>query len=320
MSKLIDIRKVKFKAGDGGDGLVSFAYSKPTGGDGGKGGDVYLEGSTNLYDLSYIKKDLTFAAENADKGGITNMQGKNGKDLIFKVPLLTKVLDLDGNEIMRITEPGERKLLLKGGIGGIGNYYYRSGQQYTLYKFTPGKPGEEMGTTLELNLQSDVIFIGLPNAGKSSVLNELTNAHSKVGAYPFTTLDPHLGTIPGLILMDLPGLIEGTFEGKGLGTKFLKHALPAKLVAHFISFESEDPIKDYKSIRAELERISPELAQKPEVIVLTKSDLVSKEQASKVQKAIAKLNKKVFLTSAYDLDSLEELEKNFRKELEEIKN
>ncbi len=315
---LKDLVRAKFIAGQGGSGLMSFGPMKrPDGGDGGKGGDVYLEGSTNVYDLSFIKQDQKFVAENGCKGEKNNKMGKNGKDLIIKVPLITRVYDRNTNRLLlTINEHGEKKLLSKGGLGGYGNYYFKSLQFEGNKKATPGSFGREIETKLELILKSDVIFIGLPNAGKSSLLNEMTSAHAKVASYAFTTLDPHLGRADdGITLMDLPGLIEGTAEGKGLGTKFLRHALASKLVAHFISLESDDPVRDYLLIRKEVKEISEELYNMPEVIVLTKSDLVKPEVIDVQKKALKKFNNKIVVTSAYDLDALNNMMQEFKKSL-----
>jgi GTP-binding protein len=311
---LKDQQKLKFVAGRGGDGAVHFGpmERRPEGGDGGKGGDIYLEGTTNLYDLSYIKRDSTIEAEQGERGGKKNMTGRDGKDIVFKVPLVTIVFDDHRNEILRIEKPGEKKLLLRGGMGGLGNYYFRAGQRFTLEKSTPGRPGEELSAFLELRFRADVIFIGFPNAGKSSILNELSNANSKVAPYAFTTLDPILGTTDErIILMDLPGLIEGTFEGKGLGVSFKKHAETAKILAHFVSLEAEDVVANYKKMRDELTNISNVLSSLPEVIVLTKSDLVDKTRIDESIKKLKKFNKEILVTSAYDFDSLEVLRSKF---------
>lgn len=311
--KLKDIAKVKFIAGRGGDGAMHFGPMKvPMGGNGGNGGNVYIEGVTNLYDLSYINNDMVVKAEQGERGGKKNLTGRNGKDLIFKVPLITKIFDEEGNLIMTIDKAGEPQKLISGGLGGLGNHHFRAGQLHTLEKTTNGKDGQEVTVKLELNLKADVIFIGLPNAGKSSIINELTNAESKIGAYAFTTIEPVLGNMDGIVLMDLPGLIEGTFGGKGLGIKFKKHAETSKLIAHFISLESDDVLRDYKLIRTEVENISERLSDLPEVIVLNKSDLISKEDLQTQVKKLESLGKEIIIVSAYDFDSLQNLIKRFK--------
>ena len=315
--RLRDTAKVKFVAGRGGDGGMHFGPMKvPTGGVGGDGGNIYIEGATNLYDLSYINNDMVIEAENGEKGGKKDLTGRNGQDLYFKVPLITNIYDQDGELLMKIDRPNEPQLLLKGGRGGLGNHFFKAGQLRTLEKTTEGKNGECISVTLELTLRADVVFIGLPNAGKSSILNELTSAKSKIGAYAFTTLEPVLGDMDGKKLMDLPGLIEGTFEGKGLGIKFKKHAETAKYIAHFLSLESDDIIKDYNIIRKEIENVSEKLAALPELIVLTKADLINDEEKKNRLSLVKKLNKETILTSAYDFDSIQNLRERLNKILE----
>lgn len=303
-----DQAKVKFKAGDGGNGKIAFGSNHvPTGGTGGKGGDIYLEGSNSIYDLSPIRLDFDYEAENGQPGGIKNLTGKGGKDLILRVPLTTKVYNEDEKLLHTISQHGQREKLLEGGIGGLGNWFFRSGGIYNADRSTPGKIGPEKTVILRLELQSDIIFIGLPNAGKSSIINTLTNADVKVAAYAFTTLSPHLGRMDDVVLMDLPGLIEKTSEGKGLGIEFEKHTRAAKVVAHFVSLESNDPVADYKLIRSELQAISEDLAAKPEIIILTKSDLIPAAELPSKVKLFKKFKNPTVTVSAYDLDAIEKL-------------
>jgi GTP-binding protein len=299
---------IRFKSGRGGDGHVSFGIDKkPDGGIGGDGGSIYVEGAQNEYDLSHLKAFQLFEGGNGEHGGKNHIKGATGKDVILKLPLTTQIYDLQGNLMMTIDKIGERKKLVNGGRGGLGNHFYKKAHGVDLYRFTHGNPGEELECKLKLELYSDVIFIGLPNAGKSSVLRELTNADAKVGAYPFTTLIPQQGRMDGLTLMDLPGLIEGTHYGKGVGTRFVKHTKSARLIAHFISSESQDIKADYKVIREEIEKLGDDLSNKKEVIILTKKDLVSSEKLKELEAEIKSLKKTYTTVSVYDLDSLDNL-------------
>ncbi len=315
---LIDRIRMYVKAGKGGDGKATFGRDrKPSGGDGGKGGDIILEGSENIYDLAKLKNLKKFQAPNGLLGGSERSTGKDGDDLILKVPITTILLDENGVEIGRIINKNERITVAKGGRGGLGNFNFRQGQRFTLDKTTLGEPGEVFIRTLELRLVADIIFIGFPNAGKSSMLNMLTNTDVKTAPYPFTTLEPHQGVCDGLLLMDLPGLIEGSHEGKGLGTRFTRHTEYTKAVAHFISLESDNILEDYEKIRLELREIDTELSKKPEFIVLTKSDLFSEKEIKAKTEIIKQLKLPFIITSCFDFSKLSEV-KIFLKD--QVKN
>ncbi|MFH0856356.1 MAG: Obg family GTPase CgtA, partial [bacterium] len=276
-------------AGHGGRGAVSFSSAKntqgPTGGSGGDGGGIYFEGIADLTALGQFHAKKEIFAENGADGQPRLKDGATGRDCILKIPQGTVIHYEDGTE-REILNAGERVLIVKGGKGGKGNFLFRSSRNTTPKQFQLGLPGEHLSIRLELKYIADVGFIGLPNVGKSSLLNELTNTKSKVANYPFTTLEPNLGIYYGLVLADIPGLIEGASAGKGLGIKFLRHIERTKVLFHFISSESEDPARDYKIIRNELGEYNKALLKKPEYIFLTKSDLADENRISEILKKI----------------------------------
>jgi GTP-binding protein len=280
---------IKIESGKGGDGIIAFdKFRKADGGNGGKGGDVYLEGTTNVFDYNFLDDNKKYRAEDGGLGQKNKRTGKDGQDLIIKVPLVTKVFNGDGSEITVIAKSGDKVKMLEGGEGGTGNFTLR-GDGWD-GKLTRKKGGISLfkSLKLELNLRCDAIFLGYPNAGKSSLINSLTNARYKVASYEFTTLLPQLAVMDGKILMDLPGLIEGTFKGKGVGTQFLKHTKYAKLLIHCISLESEDIMGGYEKMRNEFKNISEDLYSLPELIVFTKSDIYSTEQLEQRKKELQK--------------------------------
>ncbi len=308
----IDEVKLHIKAGDGGDGIVSWRHEKfkpkagPGGGDGGEGGSVYAEVVSDLAYLDYYKHKKKFAAEPGQKGGSMGREGANGKDLILHFPRGTVLKNLFTEEEFELGNVGEQTLILKGGRGGLGNEHFKSSTNTTPYEWTPGKVGEEADFFVELRLFADVGFVGLPSAGKSTLLNILTNAKSKVGAYHFTTLDPHLGDLHGYILADIPGIIEGASLGRGLGYKFLRHIKRTDTLVHVVGLDSEDPETDYRVVRKELEEYDPDLLQKDEIILLTKTDLVDEETLQTVTGKFQALtgHTRVFSLTAYDDDAI----------------
>lgn len=320
---LVDNVKIKIGGGDGGKGAVAFNKNMmslgPAGGSGGNGGNVFIEGVADLSALKQFRFKKEFLAENGLNGRGQFCDGNDGKDIILKVPTGTviKILAVKekskneqsfniGNEF-EILKIGERFLIAKGGHGGKGNFLFRSPKNTSPVRFQLGLSGEKFEISLELKLIADVGFIGFPNAGKSSLLNELTAAKSKVANYPFTTLEPNLGTYYELILADIPGLIEGASMGKGLGIKFLKHIERTKILFHFISAESINLEKDYQIIRNELKKYNLDLAKKTEYLFLTKSDLLASLELKKKLSLLKKLNKTVNAISIYDWDSLEKV-------------
>lgn len=310
---LIDDVKIKIGAGHGGHGAVAFNKNMmslgPTGATGGKGGSVYCEGVSDLSALGQFRYKKEFEAENGQDGRSQFRDGHDGKDLVLKVPVGTVVHNITAGTDISVEKIGEQILLAKGGTGGKGNFHFRSSTNTSPKESKPGTPGESFELRLELKLIADVGFIGFPNAGKSSLLNSLTKATSKVGNYPFTTLEPNLGTYYELILADIPGLIEGSSSGRGLGIKFLRHVERTKILFHLISSESDDPVKDYKTIRKELGLYSKELLEKPEYVFLSKSDLAEKDELKKKLAALKKIDSKVIAISIIDDESMKKVEK-----------
>ncbi len=306
---LIDNVKIRITAGNGGKGMVTFRKELmalgPTGGNGGRGGNVYLQGISNLNALSKFRFKKEFKAGNGKDGGPQLQDGANGEDLVLKVPTGTVAVNLDKNEKYEINKINEKKLVAQGGRGGKGNFYFRSSTNTSPKEFEYGKTGQSFNFDIELKLIADVGFIGLPNVGKSSLINELTNAKTKVANYPFTTLEPNLGVYFDLIIADIPGLIENASQGKGLGFRFLKHIEHTKILFHFISAESLNPIKDYEIVNGELKKYNQELATKKEYLFLTKKDLISQELIDKIIKDF----KKIIAISVFDEQSIKQVEK-----------
>ena len=274
----VDELTIAAKAGDGGTGVVRWRRERyrpkggPAGGNGGKGGDVYIRGVRDLSLLSRYTGSKEFRAQNGEDGRGNSQYGKGGDDLYIDVPVGATVTDIERRRVFTVDAEGETQRVLKGGQGGLGNEYFKSSTNRSPLNTTPGERGEEASFRIELKLLVDVGIIGLPNAGKSTLLNALTHARSKVGAYPFTTTEPHLGSLFGYILADIPGLIEGASKGKGLGHKFLRHIERTRMIFHCISLENE-VLGAYETVRKELEGYSTGLLEKKEWIILTKSDL-----------------------------------------------
>ena len=312
---LITEVNIVFKAGDGGDGKVSFyKYRRgPDGGNGEKGGSIYISPTTDIYALSPFSRTKKIEAENG-RGGMSNTKnGKAGKDLEIKLPVGTIITDKESGEVFEITADFKRFLFCKRGEGGRGNYEFRSGANTTPKFAEKGQAGQKRSLHLNLKLIADYGLIGFPNAGKSSLLKELTSATPKVASYPFTTLEPNLGELNGQIIADIPGLIQGASQGKGLGIKFLKHIEKVSLLLHCLSCEEKEPQKAYQTIRKELENYNPNLLKLPEIILLTKADLRSKAEINSYLKALKGLKKEVLPVSIYDWESLEKLRALFFK-------
>jgi GTP-binding protein len=301
--KFLDEAKVYIASGSGGNGCIAFRREKfiefggPSGGDGGKGGDVVVEAVNGLNTLIDYRYQQHFKAQSGEPGMGKDRHGANGKDVTLRVPLGTQVYEEDGETLLfDFTELGQQVRIAKGGNGGFGNAYFKSATNQSPRRANPGQPGEERTIRLRLKLIADAGIIGLPNAGKSTFLATVTAAKPKIADYPFTTLHPQLGVVRvderEFVLADLPGLIEGAHEGVGLGDRFLGHTERCRVLLHLIDSTSEDAGADYKTVRTELKAYGQGLADKPEIVVLTKIDSLTPEaikaQTAKLKKACKK--------------------------------
>lgn len=327
----IDEMTVHVRAGRGGNGVVRWLHEKfkefggPSGGDGGRGAHVYVRAVRDTTLLARYKNVKEFNAPNGEAGGNNSKHGANGEDMYIDLPVGSVITNNFTKEVYRLDKEGQQIMILKGGNGGLGNERFKSSTNQTPEQWTPGKNGDEGEFYIEVELIADAGLIGLPNAGKTSLLNALTKAHAKVGAYQFTTLEPNLGALYNYVLADIPGLIEGASEGRGLGHKFLRHIKRTKMLFHCISLEHEtvEEIQAvYKTIRKELEDYHPDMVGKKEVILLTKTDVcMPTELAKKVDDAKKKIkewkDKDVLTVSVYDIDSLKNLSDFLTKEFAE---
>lgn len=318
--QFLDQAKIFLASGAGGNGAVSFRREKyvefggPDGGDGGKGGDVIfecVEGLNTLIDFRYAQH---FKAQRGTPGSGRNRTGAGGDDLVIKVPVGTQILADDDERtlIVDMVRPGQRAILLKGGDGGKGNDHYKSSTNRAPRQFQPGFPGKELWVWLRLKLLADVGLLGAPNAGKSTFLNACSNAAAKVGAYPFTTLKPQLGVISHkgveIVAADIPGLIAGAAEGVGIGDRFLGHIERCRVLLHLIDASAPAPTRAYETIRAELEAYGSGLTDKPEIIALSKIDLVSPQGLAAKRRALeAATGRPVFAVSSATTEGLDTL-------------
>lgn len=326
--KFLDRAKIFLKAGNGGDGCLSFRrekfieYGGPDGGDGGKGGDIIFEGTKNLNTLIDYRYQQHFKAKRGENGSSANCYGKNGKDLVLKVPVGTEVLDESGEYVLAdITKDGQRIKIASGGDGGRGNVKFKSSTNQAPRRADKGTLGEELWVWLQLKLIADVGLIGLPNAGKSTFLSIVTSAKPKIADYPFTTLIPQLGVVyvdeNEFVLADIPGIIEGAGEGKGLGDRFLAHVERCNSFIHLIDV-SDDVMFNYETVRKELCNYSNELLKKPEIVVFNKKDTLNKNELDKKIKNFQKKYKiNPYVISALKID--DEV-KNILREVQRFNN
>ncbi len=298
--KFLDQAKIYIRSGNGGGGCISFrrekyiAFGGPNGGDGGAGGNVWVEAATDLNTLIDYRYRQHFKADTGTHGMGRDRTGKAGDDVTLKVPVGTQIFDADDDTLLvDMTEEGQRVMLARGGNGGWGNTRFKTPTNQAPRRANPGEDGEERWLWLRLKLIADAGLVGLPNAGKSTLLSAVTAANPKTAAYPFTTLRPHLGVVDlgptsRFILADIPGLIEGASDGAGLGHKFLGHVERCSALLHLVDGTQDDPIAAYETIRAELSAYDDDLAEKEEILVLTKIDAMSDEQIKKVTKDLKK--------------------------------
>jgi GTP-binding protein len=338
---MIDVAYIKIKGGNGGDGAVSFRHERyitkggPDGGDGGKGGDVYFVADNNLATLKDFKSKEIFKAEDGEPGGRKKMSGADGADVFIKVPLGTLIYEVkEGREIVvcDLSDVGQKYLVAKGGTGGRGNHRFKSPVNQTPLQYTEGIKGEEKRIKLEIRLVADVGLIGMPNAGKSTLINRLTNANAKVASYPFTTLTPNLGMCrlksgKTIVLSDIPGLIEGASAGKGLGDEFLRHVQRTRVLIHMVDVSDSlelgakelagEAVKKYDIIRSELKDYDESLVKKNEMVVVNKVDITEvKESLPEIMREFKKKKIKVFGISAVTGEGIDELISEVEKVLD----
>ncbi|HSD98568.1 MAG TPA: GTPase ObgE [Patescibacteria group bacterium] len=317
---LIDTVTITIEAGKGGNGRVSFlrnaqtARGGPDGGNGGNGGNIFLQGVNDSSALQRFQYQKEIRAEEGIAGGKQKQFGRNGKDTTIYLPIGTFVTDTTTHEQFEITNDTDKILIAHGGVGGKGNDEFKSATNQTPRYAEKGTPGEKKELFLELKLIADIGFIGLPNAGKSSLLSVLTHAHPKIANYPFTTLEPNIGMLyvgktKQIALADIPGLIEGAHSGKGLGIQFLRHVEKTRIFLHCISVENDNVLDAYQTVRKELEEYNATLLEKKEIILLTKTDLVDEKTVAAKVKELKKTKKDIIPFSLYNEKDIEYIKK-----------
>jgi len=297
---LVDNIKLVIRAGGGGNGAATVnPFGGPDGGNGGNGGNIYMQGTTNINDLREFRYKKKITAQNGTNGARKNMYGRKAEDVTIKIPLGTRITELKTGEAIEI-ESTTPILMARGGRGGLGNNSLKPLANQRKKIAEQGEPGEEKEFYLELRMIAEIGLVGLPNAGKSSLLTVLTNATPAIGNYPFTTLEPTIGMFGTHAMADIPGLIEGASRGKGLGLGFLRHIEKTKILLHCMDVGNPEPMKSYTIIREELKKFDPAMLEKPEYILLTKTDLVEKQILDETIKIFSKLGKTVLTCSVYE--------------------
>ena len=326
----LDKSRIKILSGKGGNGIVAWRREKyvdkggPAGGNGGKGGDVYLVATEDMSTLMDFQYQSVFKAENGENGYIKTQHGKCGKDLYIKVPVGTIVKDVETNKIIADLNTNEQTIMVaKGGRGGRGNACFATSQKRAPQFCEPGENGIERTLELELKLIADVGLLGMPNAGKSTLISSISSAKPKIADYPFTTLVPHLGVVKkdtgdGYVVADIPGLIEGASEGSGLGHEFLRHVERCRFLIHLVDLTQENPLKNYELINKELKKHSEKLASVYQVIALNKIDATDKELCQKYYDEFKKISEDVFLISAATRENLTDFMHFISKKVDEI--
>ncbi len=331
----IDRVKIKIKAGDGGDGVTAFRREKfiprggPSGGDGGRGGDIWMEADEGYNTLLHLRYNPEHKAERGRHGEGSNRHGKDGADELVKVPIGTQVFDAETEELLfDFTETGQRFLAAKGGKGGWGNQHFATSTRRAPRFHYTGRPGEELELQLELKLIADVGLVGFPNAGKSTLISVISAAKPKIADYPFTTLEPNLGVVDlgefkTFVVADIPGLIEGASEGAGLGDRFLRHVERTKLILHLVdvsSLSGRNPVEDYEIINRELANYDENLATRPQIVVATKIDALDEPgRLENLREAAKKDNKPFMEISAVTNQGTQDLVFAVAQKLNEIK-
>ena len=320
-SNFIDYVKILCRSGKGGAGSRHFHRAKyvpkggPDGGDGGRGGHIILRGNKNMWTLLPLKYNRHLFAGNGESGGAGRSFGKDGKDIIVDVPCGTVVFDAEtGEYLTEVTDDGEEIKLLRGGRGGLGNWHFKSSTNRTPRYAQPGEPAIEKSIVLELKLLADVGLVGFPNAGKSTLLSAVSAARPKIADYPFTTMEPQLGIVAyrdnrSFVMADIPGIIEGASQGKGLGLRFLRHIERNAVLLFMVPADSNDIAADYKILSEELAQFNPDLVDKPRVLAVSKSDMLDDELKAEIEKTLPLGVPHIFISAVtgYNLDKLKDM-------------